>query len=129
MRSKMNSKTELIYDGWVWPKFAYRKQINYSKFYTQNINNQYCCIQCNKIIGDFTKVKYHQRKVHTPIHQMYGCIFCSRKFACSALLKRHTNAIHMSLKPYQCVYCLKRFGRKDNAQRHMKKCSTNKKKQ
>ncbi|CAI5438173.1 unnamed protein product [Caenorhabditis angaria] len=46
-------------------------------------------------------------------------IACYKRFSQKALLKKH-QFIHTGLRPHQCLYCKKRFNRKDNLIRHSK---------
>ena len=46
---------------------------------------------------------------------------CGKKFASLANLQRHKREVHKP-KQYTCVQCEKRFTRKQNMKRHLKKC-------
>lgn len=61
----------------------------------------------------------HIRKKKT-----FECSQCSKKFRKMHNLKRHDNAVHKKLKPYQCeeVDCLAKFNAKSQLNTHMKIC-------
>ena len=76
------------------------------------------CQRCNIMFKD----RYSYRKHCEVFHQMTGheCLYCNKGFRNRFDLSRHTNTVHLKLKPYKCHYCDKKFGEKSNRMQHMR---------
>ena len=57
----------------------------------------------------------------------FKCEYCSFVFTQKTNLLRHINVVHLKLKPFQCLSCGKKFGRKYSMQMHYKICKIKKK--
>merc|ERR1719491_1800804 len=48
----------------------------------------------------------------------FGCGFYKKLFISKSKLKRHVNAVHEKLKPFQCEQCSKSFSKNCNLELH-----------
>ena len=61
----------------------------------------------------------HQIKVHQ-INHNYQCELCHKVLGSKNDLKRHVESVHEKKKPYMCSKCLTTFSRKSYGRSHLK---------
>lgn len=74
---------------------------------THSEEKPYSCKICQK---QFSRANLLQR--HEKVHRdelRYGCPSCEREFFTPEELEKHEEAVHKTVKPYQCNICSKRF--------------------
>ncbi|XP_072020158.1 uncharacterized protein [Amphiura filiformis] len=118
-------------------------------------DEMYSCPYCNKGFTTSSKLKVHERQMHTTekpfkcqhcnkaytqshylkkhesIHtESYKCQYCSKILSSAGHLRRHErihNKVNIDLKPNKCQYCNKGFARANELKRHERTHTTDKK--
>ena len=67
------------------------------------------CGICSKSFIKPWNLQYHHRTVHTNDHQKLQCEECGKYYMSNFSLKKHQEAKHLGLKPFQCQYCKANF--------------------
>ena len=76
---------------------------------------------CKVMLSSKDSLSGHIRNMHKK-KTSFECSQCLKKFKKRANLKRHNDAVHEKLKPFQCekAGCMKKFATKDWLKRHIK---------
>ena len=83
------------------------------------------CDLCKISFSERGSLKHHIKVIHkgerTEPKKKFQCPHCEneRFFGCSGDLKRHVNAIHLKLKPFQCDLCQVSFSEKGTLKHHI----------
>ncbi|XP_072945936.1 uncharacterized protein [Epargyreus clarus] len=68
----------------------------------------YYCVECDKSFKSEAALKQHV-KITAPhnnyLELPFPCTSCDKRFAIRRDLERHTNRIHLNIRPYQCDKC------------------------
>uniref|UniRef100_A0A2H1W7Z1 SFRICE_007424 n=1 Tax=Spodoptera frugiperda TaxID=7108 RepID=A0A2H1W7Z1_SPOFR len=75
-------------------------------------SRDYYCVECDKSFKSDATLKTHLKT--TAIHTSYlelplACEHCDKRFAIRRDLDRHTNRIHLNVKPFACDKCDKNY--------------------
>uniref|UniRef100_A0A1A9Z504 Protein krueppel n=1 Tax=Glossina pallidipes TaxID=7398 RepID=A0A1A9Z504_GLOPL len=95
------------------------------------------CDICDKVYDNAVALKIHKTYTHMPEEQKIPCALCSFRTSRTSAIKVHLRTIHgpemvdKYFKPrrakgsFCCTLCPKRYSRKDDLQRHVKKVHIN----
>jgi len=76
------------------------------------------CYICLKAVVDITR---HIRLQHTKKEERkFACKVCEKSFRTLFAMSRHTEMVHLKLRPWPCDLCEKSFGSKRDVERHRK---------
>ncbi|KAJ8705347.1 hypothetical protein PYW07_011174 [Mythimna separata] len=76
-----------------------------------DIRNYYC-VECDKSFKTAATLKNHLKTTATHISYIQlplPCLHCDKRFAIRRDLERHTNRIHLNIKPFSCDRCDKNY--------------------
>ncbi|KAJ8707502.1 hypothetical protein PYW08_010754 [Mythimna loreyi] len=72
----------------------------------------YYCVECDKSFKTSATLKNHLKTaaIHVSYLQLpLPCLHCDKRFAIRRDLERHTNRIHLNIKPFTCDRCDKNY--------------------
>lgn len=81
------------------------------------------CETCDAMFMWKSTLRNHVRLVHEKVRP-FECDrgSCSQKFRWKSHLKEHIDVVHDKRERFSCKKCGKRFGRKNNCMKHIKRC-------
>ena len=83
------------------------------------VENGFACRICMKVLARAYDIKRHVQCVHGD-ERPYKCEECGQTFKLQFHLKEH-RVIHLSVRPFVCHFCDRRFSRKRDIAKHCKR--------
>ncbi|KAG6446618.1 hypothetical protein O3G_MSEX004548 [Manduca sexta] len=77
-----------------------------------SLSRDYYCVECDKSFKSDSTLKQHLKTASPHINYIdlpLPCTHCNKRFAIRRDLERHTNRVHLNLRPYKCDRCDKSY--------------------
>ena len=87
-------------------------------FPTKSQKTDLTCTICSKTFSKKTSLKKHIEAVHEGL-KPFECPTCKKSFYEISHLKAHISEVHDKIKNFQCPKCDKKFGRKNHVNEHV----------